>query len=568
MPGHRWLLILICTTLVTGCAGRELVAMPAGHAQPRGSAAPRSIVAGVKTPLPFLHRQMNPTNTNAGGGPEVVDLVSSGLTVVDNQSLRVPQLGELVPSVENGLWKLLPDGAMELTWRIRPNARWHDGTPLTAHDLAFTLRIHQDPAFPVLRNRVYELIEGVDIVDDRTLVTRWHSPYIDADALFSATLAQPLPKHLLEKPYAEDKATFLDDPYFNQQFIGTGPFKLRSWDIGSGLVLDAFPDYALGRPKIDVIEVRYLTDDNALIAGVLSGAIDVVLGAPISVEQALQVRDQWPGGKTDFIALGSWLQLYPQFVEPAEPLILNAEFRRALMHGINRQEMADTIQFGVAPPADSFISPRSRFYAAIEPSIVRYPYDPRRAGQLIEELGYRRGADGMFADAAGRKLTVGMQVTRAQEIQIKTAFSVEDYWRHIGVGVEMDVVPVQLAQDVQYRATFPGFSVQRQPSDVDSIFKLHSSEARLASRGYRGQNNARYMNPEMDALVERYQITVPIPERIQVIGQIVHKVTDEQIWMGTVFDSEPALISNRLTDVGAKANGSTMTWNAHAWGVR
>lgn len=60
---------------------------------------------------------------------------------------------------------------------------------------------------------------------------------------------------------------------------GTGPFKLRSWDIGSGLVVEAFADYIPGRPAIDVVEIRYLTDDNALIAGVLSGAIDVVLGA-------------------------------------------------------------------------------------------------------------------------------------------------------------------------------------------------------------------------------------------------------------------------------------------------
>ena len=372
-------ILLGCAILVAGCAGRDAAAPATKNGESRPAPALRSIVAGVKTPLPFLHRQMNPTNTNAGGGPEVVDLVSSGLTVVNNQGERIPQLGEVVPSVDNGLWKLLPDGAMELTWRIRPNARWHDGAPLTAQDLAFTIQIHQDPTFSVLRNRVFELLERVDVVDDRTLVAHWKSPYIDADALFSSTLAPPLPKHLLEKAYAEDKSTFLDEPYFNQQFIGTGPFKLRSWDIGSGLILEAFPGYALGRPQIDVIEVRYLTDDNALIAGVLASSIDVVLGAPISVEQALQVRDQWPGGKTDFISLGSWLQLYPQFVEPAEPLILNAQFRRSLMYGINRQEMAETIQFGVVPAADSSISPRSRFFKDIESSIVRYPHDPRLA---------------------------------------------------------------------------------------------------------------------------------------------------------------------------------------------
>ncbi len=150
-------LLLGCAVLIAGCAGRDSVSPTARNGEPRAAPVHRSIVAGVKTPLPFLHRQMNPTNTNAGGGPEVVDLVSSGLTVVDNQGERIPQLGEVVPSVDNGLWKLLPDGAMELTWRIRPNARWHDGAPLTAQDLAFTIQIHQDTAFPVLRNRVFEL---------------------------------------------------------------------------------------------------------------------------------------------------------------------------------------------------------------------------------------------------------------------------------------------------------------------------------------------------------------------------------------------------------------------------
>jgi peptide/nickel transport system substrate-binding protein len=222
----------------------------------------------------------------------------------------------------------------------------------------------------------------------------------------------------------------------------------------------------------------------------------------------------------------------------------------------------------VVPIADSFFSPRSPDWAAIEPSIVRHPYDQRRSVALIEALGYRRGPDGAFANAAGRKLTVGMQVTRAQEIQVKTAFAVEDYWRQVGVTTDVDVVAVQLAQDVQYRANFPGFAVQRQPGDVEALPKLHSSEARLASRGYRGQNNARYMDPEMDALVERFQVTVPLPERTQTIAQIVRKVSDEVIWMTTFFDSEPALISNRLVNVGAKDNGAAQTWNAYEWSTR
>src|SRR5678816_1061133 len=95
--------------------------------------------------------------------------------------------------------------------------------------------------------------------------------------------------------------------------------------------------------------------------------------------------------RAEFLALRSLLKIYPQFVDPAEPLILKPQFRRALMHAVDRQEMADSIQFGVVPVAETFFSPRSPYYAAIEPQIVRYPYDPRRSAALIEELGYRRG---------------------------------------------------------------------------------------------------------------------------------------------------------------------------------
>lgn len=565
-PWHGWRLTLACAILAAGCAVRAPSTSLTQEGQATAGGGPRTIIAGVKTPLPFLYGQLNSSNTNAGGGPEVAAMVSSGLTVVDNRSERVPQLGEAVPSLENGLWTLLPDGRMELTWRLLAGARWPDGASLTAQDLAFTLQVYQDSAFPALRSRVYELIEGVVISDDRTLVTRWKAPYIHADELFGP-VPQVLPRHLLEQSYAQDRVGFLDQAYFSQQLVGTGPFKLRAWDIGSGLVLEAFVDYARGRPRVDVVEIRYITDDNALIAATLSGSVDLVLGAPISIEQALNVRGQWPGGRAEFMALEDWLQIYPQFVGPAEPLILNPRFRRALLSAIDRQGMADSLQSGVVPVADSFISPRSPYYPAIESSIVRYPYDARQAARMVEDLGYRREADGMFVDASGRRLSVGIQVTRAQEIQVKTALSVEDYWRQIGVGVEVDIVPVQLAQDLEYRANFPGFAVQRQPAGEDDIPRLHSSEARLASRGYRGSNNARYMNPEMDAMVDRYQVAVAIPERTEVIRQMVHRVTDEVIWMGMFFDTQPSLISNRLVNVGAKADKSRQTWNAHEWGV-
>ena len=72
-------------------------------------------------------------------------MVHSGLTVRGDQRIRHPQLAEAVPSLENGLWRLLPDGRMETTWKLREGARWHDGVPLTSEDLLFSLQVGRDP---------------------------------------------------------------------------------------------------------------------------------------------------------------------------------------------------------------------------------------------------------------------------------------------------------------------------------------------------------------------------------------------------------------------------------------
>src|SRR5206468_1190126 len=79
-------------------------------------------------------------------------------------------------------------------------------------------------------------------------------------------------------------------------------------------------------------------------------------------------------------------------------VVTDLRFRRALLHAIDRQEMADTLQGGLAPVANTFMAPNQPDYAGIEPRVMKYDYDPRKAAQMIEELGYRRGSDGMMRE--------------------------------------------------------------------------------------------------------------------------------------------------------------------------
>ena len=108
--------------------------------------------------------------------------------------------------------------------------------------------------------------------------------------------AMPFPKHLLERTYLENKVGFTDLPYWGDDYVGAGPFKLKELVRGSHLVLDANEGYVLGRPAINQIEVRFVPDANALMTGVLAGAAELTLGARFSLEQAVQVQERWADG--------------------------------------------------------------------------------------------------------------------------------------------------------------------------------------------------------------------------------------------------------------------------------
>jgi peptide/nickel transport system substrate-binding protein len=508
----------------------------------------------------------------AGGVPGLDTLeamVSAGLTTESDQGVRQPQLSEGSPTIENGRWKLLPDGRMETTWHLKSTAKWHDGAPVTAQDLVFTLQIGQDKEIPALTNVGFNSIESVDAPDERTILVRWQRPFILADALFSYDFAVPLPKHLLERSYLEDKPNFTQVPYWTAEFIGSGPYRVRDWVQGSHIILAAFEDYALGRPKIDEIEVRFIRDPNALIASVLAGEVGMTMGRGLSLEQAVQLRDQWRDGKLGSV-LSSWIAAYPQMLNPNPAIVADARFRRALMHGVDRQSLVDTLQAGESMVADSYLSPRDPSYRAIESKVVRYEYDQRRATEIIESLGYTRGPEGGFRDSAGQRLTIEARTTGGDDLQEKTLFTMSDYWQRLGITMEPVVVPRQRAQDREYRANFPAFEQVRQPNNVTpgALTRYYSAESSLPENNYRGSNRMRYRNSDLDALIDRFYATVPPTERNQVLGDIMGHMSDQVIPLGMFYNVAPTMISNRLVNVGPGGGGVSPTWNVHEWDVR
>ncbi len=563
---RRVLVPLVLCSLLVACASPQ--SGQRGDGGGSGSAptrtTPKRLITAIMAEPATLHRALF-----RGGVTQAQDIsdffVNSGLTALDSQGVRQPILAEAVPSIENGLWKLLPDGRMELIWKIRPRAAWHDGTPFTADDLTFTLTVAQDRDFPEFRNGTFDALDRAEVVDASTLSTIWSQPFIRADRLFSGGregALLPIPRHVLERTYQENKDNFRQVPYWTTEYVGLGPYKLKEWMQGTSILLEANDRFVLGRPKIDEMEVRIILDPNTVGANILSGAVQATVGTGLNLEQSLEIKEQWRDGKLE-VAYENWILAYPQFINPNPQIVLNVEFRRALLRAIDRQAMADVIQAGYVPVAHSYVRPDEPEHRYIEPYIVKYDYDPRRAAQGLEELGYRRGPDGMLVDAAGQKLPMEVRASTSPEIHTKSFFPVVDYWQRLGIAIDPVVIPIQKTADLEYRTTHPSFEVMRHPQGPSNIERLHSNQAPLPSNRFVGQNRARYMNPEFDALIESYLTTIPLEPRMQVLGQIIHHMTDQLNVMGLFYDLRPTLVGNQVKNMSA----NYPTWNVHEWDI-
>jgi peptide/nickel transport system substrate-binding protein len=565
----RRLIIIGLILAVIGCAApaptptaRPAEAVPA--AQP---AAPRRITIVIKgSPASVSKRVITGGSGSVPGHSELEVLVHRGLSIVNGKGGLSPQLAEAVPSIENGLWKVAADGRMETTWRIRADATWHDGTPLTAEDLAFTTTVEQDRDANLLRESAYDLVESVEVVDPRTITVRWKEPYIQADMMFT-DFALPLPRHLLLKTYLENKGGLSDLPYWSTEFIGTGPYQVREWVRDSHVTLAANQAFAPGRPQVDQITVRFIPDNNALTATVLAGGVDLTMGRGLSVEEGLQIQGQWREGKMD-VRFGNWIMMYPQFINPNPAQLSEVSFRRALLHGLDRQQLVDSLQAGLVPVAHSWLSPSRPEHAEVDPSIVKYQYDPTRAAQLLEGLGLRKGADGGLRDPAGQPINLEIRTTGSDDIHLKAMTSVADYWRRLGFTVDEVVIPPQRASDREYRATFPSLILGRQLNGVQDLSWFHSREIPAAENRFAGKNSARYRSAELDGLIDRYYSTIPMRERTQTLGRVLNHMTENVTNMGLFYGTAATMVANRLQGAAAAADGSTESWNAEAWDLK
>ena len=355
-----------------------------------------------------------------------------------------------------------PGGALARTWRmsddnrsitytLRNDARWDDGTPITSHDFKFSYKLYGNPVIASPRQQFLAELVGVDkgeidfdkaieTPDDTTLVFNFYKQVPEQLALFHTSLA-PLPKHKWESVAPEE---FRHSP-LNQKPLGAGPYVLRDWLKQQQIVLDSNPLNNLPKPgTIPRIMFRIVPDYTVRLAQLQTGAVDVVENikpedfsglekakAGVEIKSVgLRVYDYVGWSNIDQSAYRADGTIKPH------PLFGSAKVRRALTLAIDRQSILDGYlgEYGVVASTD--ISPSLKW--AYNDTVVPYPYDPAEAVRLLEKEGWRPGPDGI-REKNGRKFSFVLYTNAGNARRNFASVIIQQNLREIGINCQLDV---------------------------------------------------------------------------------------------------------------------------------
>lgn len=575
----RWVPCLLGALVLAACSAgpstpRAESGPAPGQAQPREPGRVKAINLALTTIIDGF--SIAASSTTAGGGLSYIEIHSAALVTADKVTGRpIGRLAAEAPNLDNRGLAILPDGRMTATYGLRRDATWHDGAPVTTRDLLLTYTLAKNPTIPIIDSGPTKLMESVATPDDHTFVITFRQPYYLADSL-GLRAFWPLPAHILQAEYDRlDTAAFLNLPFWTTQYIHAGPFKLAQFVPGTELVFEAYDKYFLGPPKVDRIVVKQFADDNLAYASVLAGAIDMGTEGVLSAEKAFELKELWDaaGGGSVYIGTGNIGFISVQFdssVADYQPALQDRRVRQALYTGIDRAAYADVAIPGHPERAADAILPNDDpLYPYVKGGMDRYTYDPNRASAILQEAGWRRGADGTLVNAAGSRFTLLIRGTS------QTAPVVVDMWKKLGVDAREYEIPAHLSRDRAFRSQFPGVEITARGSRDSILTRVECAEIPTAQNAYSGNNRGKWCIQQYEDLVTRYRGSLRLEERGQIMRQIQDLIVAElpylvlQVGIAAPF-ARRGVTAFRDDFAGGSDAGriyGTHSRNAHEWDV-
>jgi peptide/nickel transport system substrate-binding protein len=536
-PASAWILAAVA---LAGCGGST---PPAGDAAPGATrgAASRLVIGYDREP-----DTLNRFSTHIL--EDIETCVVEGLVTTNEKMEVVPLLAAVVPTLANGGVVLRPDGGMDVTWKLRPEARWHDGTPHTSADVKFTVEAINSPAYNPESTDGFDRITSVDTPDPLTAVLHYDEVYAPYQLQF---MRGTLPKHVLD---GRDIDTAND---YNRAPLGTGPYRVAEWKTGEFIRLEAVPAYwqGNGQPRIKTLLFKFIPNTNTRINQLKSGEVDMVVMFPWDKHREVAAIPGVRVQRTD----GNGYE-HVTMNQRAFPAFADVRVRQALTHAVDRQLITTTILEGLAPITHGPVQPVSW---AHNPQVRQYPFDQARARALLDDAGWRDGDGDGVRDKDGQRFAFTLITQAGFAVRENVAQVLQRQFRDVGVEAAVQLHDGTSISKLWFEGKFHAMLHWWQlPADPE--LTLFFAKDRIPPRG----RNINYVSDDaLTALVYAADRSVSQPARAKVLAEAQARIAELAIEIPLYGVSKLDAVPVRLKGFTGNPTNTGPFWNVHAWTI-
>lgn len=441
------------------------------------------------------------------------------------------------------------DDPFSLTYNIRPEANWSDGTPITAEDFEFTYETTMNEKWDIASRAGYDQIEDVSIEDDKTITFTFKQPYAGWRDLFDRVY----PKHVLEgEDFNKVWQKGIVDPKTGEG-IASGPFIFESYNPGSDLTLVRNDEYWKGPPHLDEIVFQFIPETTSEIQALRGGEVDVIYPQP-QLELAAILQD--PAFNVEANAGTIWEHIDFQY---DHPLLKEQWVRDAIVAGIDRDAIIQQLFSELAPDLevlDNMIyMTNSEFYEPHE----RPDAQPDQVATILEDNGCTKGGDGIY-ECNGERMSFGFKSTAENALRERTFEIIQEQLKQVGIEAENEFADAAVIFGNKglsggvYDLIMFAWVGSPDPSGSVEIHKCGGS-----------QNFQNYCNEEVTKLLEQSDVTVDPAERAALLNE-ADALMAEDLPILPLYQ-KPTFFAYSTELQGAEDNPTDQgpTWNSEDW---
>jgi len=411
-------------------------------------------------------------------------------------------------------WEVSPDGKV-WTFTIRSDAKWQDGPPVTASDVAFTFNYIVDNKLLNLAAYTTGIVKAVAV--DATHVQIYTSA---PKANMLKMIVPILPEHI----WSTVSGKAASSSYQNKPpIVGSGPFQITEWQKGKFVRLVANKDYWGGAPKVNEVIFQLYTNADTMTQDLKLGTIEGAIDLPTAQFKPL---GSVPGITTNRATSWSFIELamncYDSPASKGNPVLKDPQFRQAVNWAVDRQKVVDVAYQSYATLGSSLVVPYSKYHWE-PPADQAFAYDPNKANAILDAAGYRDvNGDGYRETKDGKKLTLRFYATTDSVPNQTAGKLIVDWLRKVGIRLDFQVIDAGALISYEYSYAAGKYTADWDlliwywVEDVDPNFIMDI----YTPQQIEGWNDCGWTDPEYTKLDAQQIQTIDEAKRIPIVQQM------------------------------------------------